>query len=73
MTEKLLVLDNITKNFGAIDLAKDNMRTAHCGNRVHHSPTIAMKLRQCMQIYIAVIHSHVPTKRCGVQPNISMS
>ena len=60
------------QNLCPINFAQHHMRSAHCGHCVHHAPTIAMKLRQRVQVHIAVVYSHVPTKRCGVQPQIAM-
>ena len=66
------VLFNTTKYFRSINFAKHNMSSTHRGNRVHHAPTIAMKLGKSMQVDVAIIDSHVPTKRCCVQPNIAV-
>ena len=49
------------------------MGATHCSYCVHHAPTVAMELRQRMQVHIAIVYSHVPTKGCGVQPNVAMS
>ena len=57
---------NSSKNLGTIHLAQNNVLSTHRCHRVHHAPAIAMKLRQCVQIHITVIHSHVPTKRCSI-------
>ena len=48
------------------------MSPAHARDGVDHSPTIAMELRQGMQIDIAIIDTHLPTKGGRIQPQVAM-
>ena len=60
------------QNLATINFAQHDVLATHCCYRVNHSPSIAVKLRQCVQVRFPVIHTHVPTKRCSVEPQVAM-
>ena len=60
------------QNLATVNFAQHDVLATHCGYRIHHSPSIAMKLRQCVQVRLSVVDTHVPTKRCSVEPQIAM-
>ena len=66
------VLVDTSQNFSAVYFAQNNVFATHCGHRINHAPTIAMKLRKCVQVNIAIIHTKLPTKGCRVHPQVAM-
>ena len=67
------VLLDTTQNLGSVDLAQHHVCSAHAGDGVHHSPTVAMELRERVQVHVAIVDSHLPAERGRVQPQVAVS
>jgi hypothetical protein len=66
------VFRDAAQDLGSVDLADDDVSSTHAGRCICHSPTVAMKLRQGVQVHIAIVHPEMPTERGRVDPEIAM-
>ena len=60
------MLLDAAQNFDAVDLAENDVFSPHSGDGIEHSPAVAVKLRQRVEVDVAVSDTHVPPENGGV-------
>ena len=62
-----------TEDLSSVDLAQHNLRDAHRSHGVGHSPAVAVKHWQGVEIHIAIVDAGVPPENGRVGPQIAVS
>ncbi len=60
------------QDLGAVNLAQDHLRHSHARRRERHTPAVAVKHRQRVQIDVSHRHPGVPSEGGCVHPDIAM-
>jgi len=66
------VLFDATQNLRTVDLAQHDVLCAHSRDGVENAPTVAMELRECVKVHIAIVDAELPAERDRVQPDVAV-
>ena len=66
------MLCDTPQNFGTVNFAHDDVLATHTGHRIGQPPAVAMELRQCVQVDIAVVDTQMPAHGGGIDPQIAV-